>query len=143
MQLRRRPHGAQGVVLVHLRDAEHGHDGVADELLDDSTVAFDDLTRELEVTREHPAETFRVEALSKRRRSGHIREDDGDDLALLGRVSRSGERRAAFAAELRVCRVFVTAAWTDHHRQRLERRRGEHNGRPWFAAHVARVWASM
>ena len=128
-QLRRRAHRAQGVVLVHLRDAEHGHDGVADELLDDSSVAFDDLARELEVAREHPAETFRVEALPERRRSGHIREDNGDDLALLGRGSRCGQRRAAFAAELRVCRVFVTAARTDHHGQRLERRRGEHNGR--------------
>ncbi len=75
---------------MHLRDAEHGHNSVADELLDDSSVAFDDLARELEIAREHPAETFRVEALPERRGSGHIREDNGHDLALLGRVSRSG-----------------------------------------------------
>ena len=37
----RRADGPQGVVLVRLRHPEHGHDGVADELLDRPAVALD------------------------------------------------------------------------------------------------------
>ena len=42
-------HGPQRVVLVHDRDAEDGHHGVADELLDAAAVALDDRLHPLEV----------------------------------------------------------------------------------------------
>jgi hypothetical protein len=37
----RRPNGSERVVLVELRDPEHRHHGVADELLDRPAVSFD------------------------------------------------------------------------------------------------------
>ena len=40
--LRRRPHRPQRVVLVQHRHAEHGHHGIADELLDAAAVPLDD-----------------------------------------------------------------------------------------------------
>ena len=53
--LDRRAAGAQRVVLVHLRDAEHGHDRVADELLDRPAVRLDDPLHALEVAGEQRA----------------------------------------------------------------------------------------
>ena len=47
--LHRRPAGAQRIVLVHRRHAEHGHDRVADELLHRSAVRLDDRLHPLEV----------------------------------------------------------------------------------------------
>ena len=47
--LDRRSDGAERVVLVHDRHAEHGHHGVADELLDGAAVALDDPLHALEV----------------------------------------------------------------------------------------------
>ena len=42
-------HGAERVVLVDLRHAEHGHDGVADELLDGAPVVLDRRPHRVEV----------------------------------------------------------------------------------------------
>ena len=46
------PDGAQGVVLVQHRNAEDGHDGVADVLLDDAAMALDDVAHLAEVARQ-------------------------------------------------------------------------------------------
>ena len=60
---------AFGVVLVRQRRAEHGHDRVADVLVDRALVASD-LPREgVEVRAEDPAEVLRIELLGEGRRS--------------------------------------------------------------------------
>ena len=46
------PDGAQGVVLVQHRDAENGHDRIADVLLNDAPMALDDLAHRIEVARQ-------------------------------------------------------------------------------------------
>ncbi len=50
--LRRRPHGAQRLVLMEHRYAEHGHHRISDELLHRPAVALDDSPHTLEVTRQ-------------------------------------------------------------------------------------------
>ena len=52
-----RPDAALGVVLVRLRDAERGHDGVAGELLDDAAVRDDAVRDAVEEPRHLPAPT--------------------------------------------------------------------------------------
>ena len=46
-----RPAGPHGIVLVNHGDAEHRHDRVADELLDDPAMELDDLAHHVEVPR--------------------------------------------------------------------------------------------
>jgi hypothetical protein len=70
---------------VYHRDAEHGHDGVADELLDRATVPLDDLLRNLEVARHHSAQALGVELLTELCRPGHVAEEDRHRLAQLAR----------------------------------------------------------
>jgi hypothetical protein len=62
--LRRSANGAQGVVLVHLGDAEDGHDRIADELFHRAAVGFDDRLHSLEVAGEEGAQRLRVRGLS-------------------------------------------------------------------------------
>ena len=54
-QLDGSPHRSQRVVLVHERNAEDSHDGVADELLHRAAVMLDDRLHALEVAREQRA----------------------------------------------------------------------------------------
>ena len=75
--------GAQGVVLVHLRDAEDGHDRVADELLHRSPVRLEDSLHALEVAGEQGAHRLGVDRLPHGGRTGDVAEEDGDRLALL------------------------------------------------------------
>ena len=67
----RRSRGSLRVVLVRLRDAERGHDGVAGELLDDAAVLRHALRDRLEELRsrgaERPPDRFRSPAVSSRR----------------------------------------------------------------------------
>jgi hypothetical protein len=82
-ELRGRPHGPQRVVLVDVRDAEDGHDGVADELLDRPSVPLDHPAGELEVACENAAQALRVEPLAECGRAGDVGEDHRDGLPLL------------------------------------------------------------
>lgn len=59
----RRPDGSLRVVLVCLRDSEHRYDGVAHELLADSSVALDLAVHELEELSLQDAHVLRIEAL--------------------------------------------------------------------------------
>ena len=106
---------AQCVVLVHLRHAEDGHHGVADELLDHSAVALDCGAGDVEVAGEHAAEALRIETLAECGRARDVAEQDGDRLPLLVDGLRL-ERRSARVAEPRSHRVLVTALRADHHR---------------------------
>jgi hypothetical protein len=59
------PDGADGVVLVHGRQAEHGHHGVADELLGAAPEREELLGRRLEEQAEDLARAFGVQALGE------------------------------------------------------------------------------
>jgi hypothetical protein len=68
---------------MQLRDAEHRHHRVADELLDRALVALDHRGHLVEVAFHHAPERLRVEPLAERRRARDVREDDRDDAAAL------------------------------------------------------------
>ena len=79
-------HGADGakrVVLMDSRDAEDGHDGVADELLDRPTVALERARGGLEVAGHDAADRLGVELGAEFGRLRDIREDDGHGLPRL------------------------------------------------------------
>jgi hypothetical protein len=64
-QVERGANGPLGVVLACHRRSPDGHDGVADELLDRSPVAFDDCAGRLEVAGEKLADVFGVATLGE------------------------------------------------------------------------------
>ena len=111
---------AEGVVLVHERHSEHGHDRIADELLYRSTVRLDDGLHPLEVAGEEGAQRLGVSRLAERSPTGHVAEDDGDCLALLSRGRRDDERIGALLAELGLVAVLVAAGRADPHVFRLD-----------------------
>ena len=59
-------HRSQCVVFVQLWNTEDRHDRVPDELLDDTTVALDDILHRIEVPREDAAQRLRIQALAER-----------------------------------------------------------------------------
>ena len=75
------------------RRAEHGHDGIADVLLDRSAEGFDRRPDACEVGRLDRADVLRIEALGARGEAHEIDEEDGHDLALFRtRRGRPGQR---------------------------------------------------
>src|SRR5205823_11173140 len=113
-KLGRGAHRAQRIVLVHRGNAEDGHHGVADELLDRAAVALDDFFRDLEVAGHHPPQALGIDLLPERGRAGDIAEENGDGLA--GFPRRLGHQRsAARVAEASLLAIFGPAAWTSHH----------------------------
>ena len=112
----RRAHGPDGVVLVETRDPEHGHHGVADELLDRAAVALDRRGHLVEVPTHHASEGFGIEALAERRGTGHVGEHDRDDLPdVTGRRRGLLERRRTTLAEPRPVGVLLPAARAPFH----------------------------
>ena len=77
---------ALGIVLVGAGRAEHGHDRVPDELLDEAVVALDRSRQLPEQVALEGADLLRVERLRERGESRQVREQDGDQppVALLG-----------------------------------------------------------
>ena len=65
------------------RQAEHGHDRVADVLLDAPAVVLENLLHLLEVAGHELAERLRVEGLAEVRRALEVAEDDRDRLPRL------------------------------------------------------------
>jgi hypothetical protein len=68
---------------VNLRDAKHGHDRIADELLHGSAVRLDDSFHALEVAGEDGAQRLGICRFPQLGRAGDVAEEDGDRLALL------------------------------------------------------------
>ena len=108
-----RAYGAQRIVLTDGRHAENRHDGVADELLESATVAFDRRPRDIEVGRHHDTERLRIERLAEGRRPRDVAEEHGDDLPLLPR-RRDVEWCAARVAEAGPVAILRSAAGADH-----------------------------
>ena len=110
-QLEAGPDGSLGVVLEGDRDPPHGHDGVADELLDGPAVASDDGAGVVEVAREQLTHDVGIEGFGPGREAHQIAEDHRDHAELTGdrdlgrrpprrRLRLDGRRRAARCAEL-------------------------------------------
>jgi hypothetical protein len=107
-------HRANRIVLVDLRQAEDGHGGVADELLDGAAVVLEDRA-ELGVVAAHQvAQDLGVGALAQRSRADEVAEDDRHRLAHLGRPF--SKRLAAGTAEAEARRILGSTGWTDHGR---------------------------
>ena len=83
----RRPHGPLGVVLVRQRRAEDGHHRVADELLDRAAEVLELLPEARLVRPEQPHDVLGVHLLGTGGEADEVREEYGDDLALLARCS--------------------------------------------------------
>ena len=83
MQLDRRPHRPQGIVVMQQWDAEDGHDRVADELLYLAAVLLEHAPRLAEVALHDTAHRLGVARLAEGGGAGHVDEDHGDDLARL------------------------------------------------------------
>ena len=112
--LDRRSAGAQRVVLVRRRDAEHRHHRVADELLHRAAVRLDDRLHPLEVARQQRPQRLRIRRLPQRRRADHVAEQHRHRLADLARRRRGRERRAAAVAEagtVRGCPARSSRRW--------------------------------
>ena len=109
-EVERRADGALGVVLADGRRAPHGHDRVADELLDRAAVPLDDLAGHLEVAAEELADRLRVAVVGEGREADEIGEQDADEPALGGRAP--GRRPAADAGRqgARACRSACPTA---------------------------------
>ena len=94
------------VLLLGPVKAEHGHHGVADELLDDAAVGLDVLVPANEVGVDDGADVLGIELLGQHREVDEIGEQDGDELALLGH--RPSDELLALGAQR--CRAVSTTA---------------------------------
>ena len=90
-----------GIVLVGDGRAPQGHDSVADEFLDDPTVALDHLAREIEIARQQLADVLGVAALGHRGEADEVGEEDRDESSLgdAGFIAGGGRRQAGEAGE--------------------------------------------
>ena len=77
---RLRPHRAQRLILVQNRHVEHGHHGVADELLHAAAVPLEDRPDQLEIA-QAPHATARDRASRRARRAGDAAEENCHRLA--------------------------------------------------------------
>ena len=93
-----RAHGAERVVLVHLRQAEDRHHRVADELLGAAAECHELVHGGVVELAEDLAGAFRVEPLREPGRIDQVGEQDGDHLALVG-PRRPIHERATTGAE--------------------------------------------
>ncbi|MEX2457879.1 MAG: hypothetical protein WD770_02715 [Actinomycetota bacterium] len=108
-------HGPQGVVLVQRGDAEHGHHGVPDELLDGSPVALEHDARQIEVPAHESTERLGVQPLGQGRGADDVDEDDGDRSPGLVGGRSSGQRRPAPQAEAGALGVLLLAPGAGAH----------------------------
>ena len=107
-------HRAHRVVLVDDRHAEHGHDGISDELLDGATVELDHRMTRVEVLPHHSAHGLGIQRVAHRRGTNHIGEEDRHGLPDLEPVV-LGNLGAARHAEARLRRAVRAAGGTTHH----------------------------
>ena len=126
-ELHGRPHGSLRVILMGDGRAPHGHDRVADELLDRAAVALDDLAAAVEVDTERLAYLLGIAPLGEGREANEVGEQHADQTSFggalvstvgrrrrpLGRRSRSqAQRRPALTAELGARRILRSAIRT-------------------------------
>ena len=115
LHLERRSDGSHRVVLVESGEPEHGHDRVADVLLDAAAVPFEHQPHLVEIEVQHLAEMLAVEAFAERGGALQVREDDGDGPADLFDGDVGSEARAAEATQAEPVRVLLAAIRADLH----------------------------
>jgi hypothetical protein len=93
-QVERRPDGPLGIVLGGVVGAPDGHDGVADELLDDAAVELDQPPADVEVARQQGADVLGVARLRERREPDNVGEEHGDQAPLRRRLAGDDGRGA-------------------------------------------------
>ncbi len=113
----RGPNGPLGVVLVRDRSSEHGHDGVADELLHRAAEPLDVGFDPFVVRTERGADVLGVGAVGAVGEAHEVDEQDRHDLPLLAARDRLGQAGAASETEARVLDVLLTARRADDHRR--------------------------
>ena len=123
----RLPHPGSGadradrVVLVQPRDPEDGHHGIADELLDRASVAFDHRRHLVEVAAHHAAKGLRIQPLPQGRGPRDVGEDDRDDPADIGGDAVSfAEPSRTVLAEASLIGVFLAAGRAQLHERILD-----------------------
>src|SRR5437868_5988367 len=92
--------GTFRVVLADGWDAENGHDGVPDVLLDGPAPRLDDVGHLAEVGAQQRSQAFGVQLLAEARGTGDVGEQDRDDLALLPAIGQLAQLRPAARAEV-------------------------------------------
>ncbi len=118
----RGPDRALRIVLVRHRGPEHGHRGVAHELLQGPAPPVDLPAEQGVVGTEDGPHVLRVGPVGPRGEADQVHEEDRDDLPLLpGR--RRLERRAARAAEPEALGVLLAAGGAGRHGRSLRRSR--------------------
>ncbi len=105
--------GAHGVVLVDLREAEHRHDGVADELLRPSTEGLELFGGGVVEASDHIPGALGIQTLRQARGVDQVGEQDRDHLALLG-PHRGRDEGTTRRAEAGVVRQRRAAHGADH-----------------------------
>jgi hypothetical protein len=118
LHLGRSTHRAERVVLVHLGNAEDGHDRVTDELLHHASVALQDLAQRGVVARHQFPQHFRIAALAERGRPHEVAEENRDRLAGPGRQL-NGESGPAVSAEAETVRALLATGRAEHHKTRV------------------------
>ena len=113
--------GALGVVLVRDRSSEHGHDRVADELLDRAAEPFDLPANPRVVGRQGVLDVLRIGEIEARGELDEVAEQDRDDLAFLASPAVAVERVPAGRTVVRGLRIAMAAAPTDRHDRSLDR----------------------
>jgi hypothetical protein len=110
---------------VRRRHAEGGHHGVADELLDGPTFGFDLRAHRRERRLHHVLEAFGVEQLGEPSRARDVREEDGNQLALLEHRRRPlVQRRRAGSAEAKAFGILLAAGGANRHDPSVRQQNG-------------------
>ena len=118
-----RAHSSLRVVAVRHRSPEHGHHRVPDELLDNSAIGLDPLAGDRVVRAQGVSDVLGIRVVRRGGEPLEVDEQDRDELPLLARGGRVGERRAALWAEQGARRRPVTTARA---RDPIARRRRVH-----------------
>ena len=113
--------GSLGIVLPDQRNPEHGHDGIADVLLDRAAPGLDDGRHGGEIRAQQDAKALGAELFPKSGRSRDVREQDRHELALLAGGLEGGERRAAVRAEAEPFGTLGPAIHASQHGRSLRR----------------------
>ncbi len=107
------PHGANGIVLVDLRQAKDPDDGIADEFFHDPAVPVDLARHDGEIARQEIAQFLGIQRRAQGSGIREIGEQHGHDAPILTRVfslrrggeRAGGKRHAALIAKARARRI--------------------------------------
>ena len=108
---------ALGIVLVRHRRTEHGHHCVADVLLERAAVALELLAHSCDLRTDGRAHVFGIALVRAGRGVHDVREEHGDDLALL--TGPCGDCRPAVRAVTGAVREVRAALATGSHAPRI------------------------